>query len=89
MKYVILISFLAILPVVFLPIFAQQPSDVLVLTQIILRDSEGNLVVSYEPTKIGYLNLVALNDFLDYESSPNDPILNIGNQNLNNLRVSV
>ncbi len=77
-----MITLLVVFPALFLPIFAQQSSDVLILTQIIIRDSQGNLIISLEPTKIGYLNIVALNSFLNEESTVNDPIMNIGNQKM-------
>jgi len=65
-----------------MPIFAQQTTDVLIFTQITLRDSDRNLIASFEPTKIGYHNSVALDNFLDFESTKNDPIINIGNQKM-------
>lgn len=68
--------------VIFLPVYAQQTSDIYIFTHVILRDLNGNLVASFEPTRIGYINSVALNDFLDNESSTKDPIMNIRNQEM-------
>lgn len=65
-----------------MPIFAQQSSDVLIFTQIVLRDSQGNLIINLEPTKVGYLNIAALNSFLNEESTANDPIINIDNKKM-------
>ena len=48
MKLYFIIFFLAIFPIFFLPIFAQQTSDVLIFTQVTLRDSQGSLVTSFE-----------------------------------------
>lgn len=78
LKLSFIIFFLAIFPIFFLPIFAQQTSDVLIFTQVTLRDSQGSLVTSFEPTRIGYHNIVALQLFLDEESTVNDPTMNIG-----------
>jgi hypothetical protein len=72
---------LIVIPILILPIFAQTPS-VLVFSQIILRDSQGNLVTSFVVTKIGYIDEMALQDFLDDESSTNDPIMDIGGQKM-------
>lgn len=66
----------------FLPSYAQQTSDTLIFVQNIVRDSQGNLITSFEVTKIGYLAKSSLNNFLDEESSPNDPIINIGSQKM-------
>ena len=82
MKFGIIVSILVIIPIIFIPIFAQQTSDVLIFTQIILRDSQGNLIMTFESTKIGYLNIVALQNFLDKETTANDPIMNIGSQKM-------
>ncbi len=77
-----IVSILVVFPSLFIPVFAQQTSDVFIFTQITLRDSQGNLVMTFEPTKIGYLNIVALQNFLDGESTANDPIMNIGSQKM-------
>ncbi len=82
MKFGIIVSILVVFPSLFIPVFAQQTSDVFIFTQITLRDSQGNLVMTFEPTKIGYLNIVALQNFLDGESTANDPIMNIGSQKM-------
>ncbi len=64
-----------------LPVYAES-SNILIFTQVILRDSEGILVTSFEPTKIGYLNELSLHNFLDLELSENDPIITRNNQQL-------
>jgi len=38
--------------------------------------------MTFESTKIGYLNIVALQNFLDKETTANDPIMNIGSQKM-------
>ena len=82
LKFEIAVSSLIVFSSLFMPIFAQQTTDVLIFTQITLRDSDGNLIASFEPTKIGYHNSVALDNFLDFESTKNDPIINIGSQKM-------
>lgn len=79
MKFVILLVFL--LPLIILPVNAQT-SDTTIFVQHILRDSEGNLVTSFEATKIGYIQQSALTKFLDAESNPSDPIMMIENQKI-------
>ncbi len=82
LKFEIAVSSLIVFSSLFIPIFAQQTTDVLIFTQITLRDSDRNLIASFEPTKIGYHNSVALDNFLDFESTKNDPIINIGSQKM-------
>jgi len=82
LKFTLIIFVLIFFPAILIPIHAQQTSDVIIFTHVILRDSQGNLVISFEPTKIGYLNIVALNNFLDDESTVNDPILDFGSQKM-------
>jgi len=82
LKFEIAVYSLIVFSSLFIPIFAQQTTDVLIFTQITLRDSDRNLIASFEPTKIGYHNSVALDNFLDFESTKNDPIINIGSQKM-------
>jgi len=79
MKFVILLVFL--LPLIILPVNAQT-SDTTIFVQHILRDSEGNLVTSFEASKIGYIQQSSLTKFLDAESSQDDPVIMIGNQKM-------
>lgn len=74
---------LFIISLFFVPVYAQDVgNDIFIFTQNILRDSQGNLVTSFQVTKIGYLELASLNSFLDAESSPRDPIITIGGQKM-------
>lgn len=79
MKYFLLL--LLLIPIFIMPVYAQS-FETLVFVQNTLRDSEGNLVTSFEVSKIGYLQKVALERFLDAEVSNNDPIVMINNQKM-------
>lgn len=80
MKLAIILLILSLVPI-FLPSYAQT-SDTTIFVQHILRDSDGNLVTSFEATKIGYIQQSALTKFLDAESNSNDPIMMIKNQKM-------
>lgn len=64
-----------------LPAYAQT-SDTAIFVKHILRDSEGNLVTSFEATKIGYIVPITLTKFLDAESTQNDPVMIVNNQKI-------
>lgn len=52
--------------------------DIFILVQSIVRNSDGSLIVYLESTKFSDLNMSALEDFLDFETSRgNDPIITI------------
>ena len=76
----LIIPFL-IIPFLIIPSYAQM-SESIILVQHILRDSEGNLITSFEATKIGYIQKTALTKFLDAESTQNDPVMMVGNQKI-------
>jgi hypothetical protein len=69
------------MPVFVIPAFAQT-SDTVIFVKHILRDSDGNLVASFEVTKIGYIEPTSLKKFLDAESTQNDPVMMIENQKI-------
>ena len=77
-----IIAILVIIPIFIIPGFAQTPSDTLILVETILRDSNEHLITKLEITKISYIDQVMLEDFLDKESSPNDPIRIIEGQKM-------
>lgn len=55
---------------------AYQPDDdIFIFVQSTLRDSSGTLVAYLESTKFTFVNDVALDSFLDYESGPGDPVI--------------
>lgn len=81
MKLAIILLILSLVPILFLPSYAQT-SDTTIFVQHILRDSDGNLVTSFEATKIGYIQQSTLTNFLDAESNSNDPIMMIENQKM-------
>lgn len=62
-------------------------SDIFVLVQSTLRNSDGTLVAYLESTKFSDLNLPALESFLDYEASrANDPIITIDGEKFQVIR---
>jgi len=64
-----------------LPLYAQT-SNTIGFVQIILRDSQENLVTSFEVTTVGYIYHAKLTNFLDIESSQNDPVIIVENQKM-------
>ena len=64
------------------PVFSQTSLNTPIFVQTIFRDSNENLVTSLEITKVSYVNQTILADFLDKESSSNDPIVMIGDQKM-------
>ena len=52
--------------------------DIFIFVQSIVRNSDGSLIVYLESIKFSYLNLSALESFLDFETSRgNDPMITI------------
>ena len=61
--------------------------DVFIFVQSIVRNSDGSLIVYLESTKFSDLNMSALEDFLDFETSRgNDPIITIDENNYQVIR---
>lgn len=75
-----------LLPVMLGDSFAQsQATDsddtLFIFVQIIIRNSDGQLVTYLESHRIAIVNLEALNEFLDFETkSGKDPIIDVGGQ---------
>lgn len=51
--------------------------DVFIFVQSTVRNSDGVLVAYLESTKFTTINITALESFLDFETSDNDPIITI------------
>lgn len=53
--------------------YGQQPTNsgpgIIMSLQLILRDSDDHLITYLDVQKVGYLNVKALHEFLDYESA--------------------
>lgn len=85
----ILIAMLALAIIPVNAAFAQE-SDFIIKSQIILRDSAGNLVAFLEVNKIAYVGAGIINTFLDGEYNPNsDPILTSGDKNYQLIRRAI
>jgi hypothetical protein len=85
----ILIVILALAVIPINAAFAQE-SDFIIKSQIILRDSAGNLVAFLEVNKIAYVGAGIIHSFLDGEFNPNsDPILSSGEKNYQLIRRAI
>lgn len=61
--------------------------DVFILVQSIIRNSDGSLIVYLESTKFSDLNMSALENFLDFETSRgNDPTITIDENDFQVIR---
>ncbi len=81
MNHILIISTILLIPITICPAFGQN-YDGFIFVQNILRDSDGNLVTTHQVTKIGYINPVALDQFLTEEASQNDPIVSMSGQRM-------
>ena len=71
---IFLILGFAVIPFVISHAYSQSLDVPLILVQTTLRDSDGNLIAHLESVKFTYVNVPALNSFLDYEASRADTI---------------
>lgn len=85
---IIFFAIFAVLLFVPVSVFAQE-RPVAMSSQIIVRDSNQNLVAYLEVNKIEYVSLGALHKFLDSELNDSDQIISKNGQDLQVIRRSI
>lgn len=69
---------------------AQEERPIAMSSQIIVRDSEGNLIAYLNVNKVEYVSLGSLHNFLDGEFNPKtDQIISTNGPNLQMIRRSI